>query len=83
VPPELQSKVNLWFILSIVSIFVGCGLFGIINVIYASGAKSALAAGDFATAQSKIGTAKTLCIIGWVMLPIVIFLNVAANWSRF
>ena len=78
-PPELQSKVNTWFILSIVSIFCGCGLFGIINVIYASGAKSALATGNFAVAESKINTAKTLCIIGYVMLPVVIALNVLTH----
>jgi len=69
--------------MSIVSLFCGCGIFGIINIIMASGAKSALAAGDFATASSKIGTAKTLCIVGYVMLPIVIALNVMANWRSF
>ena len=65
-PEQLKKQIDLWFILSIVSLFCGCGLFGIINIVYANGAKEALAAGDYATAQSKIATAKTLCIIGYV-----------------
>jgi Interferon-induced transmembrane protein len=82
-PDDLRKKVDFWFIMSIVSVFCGCGILGIINIIYANGAKQALAVGDFATASSKIGTAKTLCIIGYVLLPIAIALQIMANWSRF
>jgi hypothetical protein len=75
--------VDLWFILSIVSFFCGCGILCIIPIIFANGAKQALAAGDYATASSKIGTAKTLCIVGYVLFPLMIALQVAANWRSF
>jgi hypothetical protein len=79
----LKKKVDLWFILSIVSFFCGCGLFAIVNIIFANGAKQAFAAGDYATAESKISTARTLCIVGYVLFPILIVLQIAANWRRF
>ena len=75
-PDDLKKKVDLWFILSIVSIFCGCGLLGIINIVFANNAKQALAAGDFATASSKIGTAKTLCIVGYAVFGIGVILNI-------
>ncbi len=61
-PPDLQSQINTWFILSIVSIF-GCLLGGIFATVNASQAKSAMAAGNYVKAQSKIGSAKTVAII--------------------
>jgi hypothetical protein len=70
--PELLKKVNLWFTLSIVSIFCGCGLLGIIPIIIANNAKKALAAGDSAKAQKDIGTAKLLCILGYVFVGLYV-----------
>jgi uncharacterized protein len=67
-PADLQAYVSKWFTLSIVSIFCGCGLFGIINVVIANGAKQALAAGDTVTALNKIKTARMLCIVGYALL---------------
>jgi hypothetical protein len=78
VDPQLKSKVDLWFILSIVSLFVGCGLFGIINIVYANGAKEALARGDAVTADSKIGVAKTLCIVGYVFIGLYLLFIIGA-----
>jgi hypothetical protein len=74
VPPDLQAHVQKWFTLSIVSIFCGCGLLGIINVLMANQAKEALARGDVATAQDKIKTARLLCILGYVSLALQLVL---------
>jgi hypothetical protein len=70
-PPEaveLRRTADRWMILAIVSVFCGCGLPGIINVVLASQAKTAIAQGDFASARSKLSTVKLLCIIGWCVL---------------
>jgi hypothetical protein len=75
-PADVQAYVNKWFTLSIVSIFCGCGLLGIINVVIANGAKQALAAGDSATALQKIKTARMLCIVGYVLVGLNILLGV-------
>ena len=74
-PPDLQAYVQKWFILSIVSIFCGCGLLGLINVFLANNAKQALAAGDATTAMQKIKTARMLCIVGYVVLGLAILVN--------
>ena len=73
-PEDLKKKIDLWFILSIVSVFCGCGLFGLINIFFANAAKQALAAGDYATATSKIGIAKLLTIIGFVCFGLMMLL---------
>jgi hypothetical protein len=65
-PAELQAKVDRWFILSIVSIFCGCGVLGIVPILISNNAKEALRNGNFAKAESDIGTAKLLCILGYV-----------------
>ena len=39
---------------------------GIIPILIANNAKDALRRGDFAKAESDIGTAKLLCILGYV-----------------
>ncbi len=65
-PPDLAKKVNLWATMAIVSIFCGCGLLGIINIIISGNAKKALAAGDFAKAEKDTNTVKLLCILGYV-----------------
>ena len=65
-PPELQARVDRWFILSIVSIFCGCGVLGIVPILISNNAKEALRNGNFAKAESDIGTAKLLCILGYV-----------------
>ena len=67
-PPDLQAYISKWFTLSIVSIFCGCGLLGLINVFMANQAKEALARGDTTTAMDKIKTARMLCIVGYVLL---------------
>src|SRR5690349_4195107 len=38
-PPELESQLNTWFIVSIVAIFFGCCLTGIIGTVMMNGAK--------------------------------------------
>lgn len=75
-PPDLQAHVNKWFNLSILSIFCGCGLLGLINVYMAHQAKQALAAGDVNTAQDKIKLARTLCIVGYVLVALNVVLGI-------
>jgi hypothetical protein len=75
-PADLQAFVNKWFTLSIVSLFCGCGLFGIINIVIANGAKQALAAGDSATAYNKIKTARMLCMVGYGLLVLNVVLGI-------
>lgn len=62
---ELRRRADRWMLLAILSVFCGCGLPGIINIVLASQAKSAIDQGDFAGANSKIGTVKVLCLLGW------------------
>jgi hypothetical protein len=74
--PDLEAHVKKWFTLSIVSIFCGCGLLGLINVWMAMQAKDALAKGDLATAADKIKLARTLCIVGYVLLGLNVVLGI-------
>lgn len=62
---ELRRRADRWMLLAILSVFCGCGLPGIINIVLASQAKSAIDQGDLAGASSKIGTVKVLCLLGW------------------
>ena len=49
---------------------------GIVGIVFSSQAKTAFAAGDYATAQSKAKTAKIMAIIGGILLIIVAVVNV-------
>jgi hypothetical protein len=73
--PELEKEVSKWFTLSIVTIFCGCCLLGLIPVLMANQAKEALARGDQATAAQKIKTARMLCLLGfaWAALSAVLW----------
>jgi len=77
-PPDLQSSIGTWFVLSILSIFC-CLIGGVIAIIQASAAKSALAQGDYMTAQAKISSAKTWVIVNIVVGVLAVIANVAAN----
>ena len=77
-PPDLQAYIGKWFNLSILSIFCGCGLLGLINVYMANQAKQALAQGDVNTAQDKIKLARTLCIVGYVIMALLVVLSIVA-----
>ncbi len=76
-PPDLQAHINKWFNLSILSIFCGCGLLGLINVYMAHQAKQAFAQGDINNAQDKIKLARTLCIVGYVLFGLNVLLGIA------
>ena len=76
-PPDLQAHVNKWFNLSILSIFCGCGLLGLINVYFAHQAKEALKTGDSNSAQEKIKTARLLCIVGYVIFGLYVLGGIA------
>jgi hypothetical protein len=78
---ELKKKIDKWFILSIVSIFCGCGLLGLINVFFAHNAKQAFQQGDTATAEQKINTAKLLCMVGYVIM--VLYVLGIIGWTIF
>jgi hypothetical protein len=60
----------------VVSIFCGCGLFGVINVVLASNAKTSIERGDVADAESKLQVVKILCSIGFVLSGLVLLLYV-------
>jgi hypothetical protein len=75
--PDLEKEVSKWFTLSIVSIFCGCGILGLINVYMAHLAKQALAQGDLNTAREKIKTARMLCIVGYVILGLYVLGGIA------
>ncbi len=64
----LKGTIDTWMVVSIATIFCACGILGIIPVILANNAKSAFAAGDYAKAEKDIGTAKLLCILGFVLV---------------
>jgi len=52
--------------ISMVTLFFGCGILAIVPIMMSNAAKEALRHGDVATAESKIGTARILCILGFV-----------------
>ena len=56
--------------MSILSIFCGCGLFGLINLYMANQAKQFLQQGDLHQAQEKIKVARMLCIVGYVLFAL-------------
>jgi hypothetical protein len=85
-PPEaveLRRLADRWMILAIVSVFCGCGLLGIINVVFVSQAKGAIDQGDFSSARSKLGTVKLLCIIGWCVLAATLLFMVVVYGGLF
>ena len=71
-PPDLQAHINKWFNLSILSIFCGCGLLGLINLYMANQAKQFLQQGDLNQAQEKIKVARMLCIVGYVIFALYV-----------
>jgi hypothetical protein len=78
-PPDLQGQLSTWFVISIISIlFSGCCVLGIVATVMMNGAKTAYAQGNYLEAQSKLGTAKILCIIGFVLLGLSLIGNVLA-----
>ena len=78
-PPDLQGQLNTWFILSIISIFFGCCLGGLFATYTANQAKQSFAAGNYMDAQSKLGTAKIVAIISFVIGGLGLIGNIAAN----
>jgi hypothetical protein len=78
-PPEvveLRRRADRWMLLAILSVFCGCGLPGIINIVLASQAKSAIDQGDLSGATSKIGTVKLLCLLGWGAMALSLLIMV-------
>ena len=75
-PPDLQTKLIIWLVLSILSFFCGCGILGVVPIIFAILAMSANSSGDYAQAESRIRVAKICVCIGYVVLAIAIVLNV-------
>lgn len=68
VQPEALPNPTLWIILNIIMIVLGCcctfsGIAGIIGLVFAIQGSNAVKAGDFATAQSKLKTAKILFFV--------------------
>ncbi|MGE0327880.1 MAG: hypothetical protein AB7K71_26115 [Polyangiaceae bacterium] len=74
---ELAAKAQKYFILSICTL-CGCGLFAIIPIIFANQAKEAVAKGDIATAESKLGTVKIFLIL-WVIALVLNILAIIAQ----
>jgi hypothetical protein len=76
VPPELQKKVDTWSMIAIATFFFGCGILALVPILMSNGAKDALKRGDIATAESKIGTVKILCILGFVNIALWVVLTI-------
>lgn|SRR5690606_17704904 len=74
---DLAAKANKYFILSLCSL-CGCGLLAIIPILFSHQAKEAVAKGDMATAEQKLGTVK-ICLILWVVLLVFNVLAIIAN----
>jgi predicted small lipoprotein YifL len=64
----MKKAVDKWFLLSILSIFCGCGLLGLVPVYMTHTAKAAVQAGDMATVEKNLKIAKICVILGWVWL---------------
>ena len=85
-PPEavdLRRLADRWMIFAIASVFCGCGLPGIINIVLVSQAKGAIDQGDFAGARSKLGTVKLLCITGWCLLAATLLFMIVVYGGLF
>ncbi|MDQ2645209.1 MAG: FHA domain-containing protein [Myxococcota bacterium] len=80
---ELRRRADRWMLLAILSVFCGCGLPGIINIVLASQAKSAVDQGDLAAANSKIGTVKILCLLGWGAMALSLLILVIVYGGLF
>ena len=68
IQPEALPNPTLWIILNIVMIVLGCccsfsGIAGIIGLVFAIQGSNAVKAGDLATAQNKLKTAKILFFV--------------------
>ena len=78
---DVESQAQTWFIVSIVTTLLCCLPAGIVGIIFTNEAKNLAARGDYATAQSKLGTGKMACFVGiggslvlgilWVILAVV------------
>jgi len=80
---EVRRLADRWMILAISSVFCGCGLPGIINIVLVSQAKGAIDQGDLVSARAKLGTVKLLCIIGWCVLAATLLFIVIVYGSLF
>lgn len=68
IQPEALPNPTLWIILNSIMIVLGCccsfsGIAGIIGLVFAIQGSNAVKAGDFATAQNKLKTAKILFFV--------------------
>lgn len=78
---DIEGQANTWFIISIVTTLACCLPAGIVGIIFTNEAKNLAARGDYATAQSKLGTGKIACFVGiggavllgllWVVLAVI------------
>lgn len=77
------QKINTYLIPNILAAIFCCRLLGIIGVVYSILASNAVKAGDFANAQNKAQSAKTLfwasLILGLIAIIIVVVANIANN----
>ena len=78
---DLEKTVGKWFILSILSLFCGCGLLGLVPIYMTHTAKQALAQGDVATVEKNLKIAKICVILGWVF--VVLYVVFVMIWLLF
>lgn len=78
-----EVNLTLPFVLSIATIFCGCGIFGFVPVFFAYQAYQAKNQGDMATAQAKAGLATKvgggMLALGILLTIAVVILNVVAS----
>ena len=68
---DVGSSANTWFIISIICTILCCLPAGIIGIIFTNDAKNMAARGDYAGAESKLGTGRMAVIIGIVLTVVI------------
>ncbi len=78
---EPMPDATIWIILNAISIFTCCQVTGIIGLVYAILANTAIKTGDKADAIEKIKTSKACLILGVVMGIVSAFIVMGAGFS--
>ena len=71
---QLGRKVDLWSILSVASIALGCGVLAIVPIVFAANARLAMQQSDLPQAEKDIGVAQLLCLLGYAVVAIGVVL---------
>ncbi len=76
---EPMPDATIWIILNAISIFTCCQVTGIIGLVYAILANTAIKTGDREDALEKIKTSKACLILGLVIGVVIAFITLGAS----